>query len=122
MKLTKPLHTGGKHELGWTMKRWELELVADFIINREQAIRSELAQSIEYQDSLHEKIAKLEAEVDCRILLSEHNRQIMELERKISEARKVLEEANKRANTAELTIQILGIQGDAIDKALEVLK
>jgi hypothetical protein len=41
--------------------------------------KKELAQSLEYQDSLHEKIATLEAEVDCRILLSEHNRIVEEL-------------------------------------------
>jgi chromosome segregation ATPase len=48
-------------------------------------IKHQLAESLEYQDRLHEKIATLEAEVDCRILLSEHNRQVTELNASIEE-------------------------------------
>lgn len=59
-----------------------------------QSVRSELAQNIEYQDSLHEKIATLEAEVDCRILLSEHNRIVMELK---SQLEQVATEARREA-------------------------
>jgi hypothetical protein len=109
-----------------------LNEILGFILNREQSIREELAQNIEYQDSLHEKIEMHEstiAEYDrsekyWHDLCLVNQEKCLKLLAKISEARKVLEEAlDKEDRTGKTDMwKVSGMLGDAIDKALGVLK